>query len=76
VQVQEGLIVAQNDGITLRMEVLDSGTEVATYFGSEDPISGWISRRFHVKEPTTTIRFLDRINGSASLSVRIDCFAD
>ncbi|HET6265030.1 MAG TPA: alginate lyase family protein [Usitatibacter sp.] len=41
--------------------------------GSTEPIAGWVSRRFDVKEPAPTLVWRVRLAGDSLLRTRIDC---
>jgi len=49
------------------------GASHRTYRGSTDPIFGWVSRRFDIKEPATTIVWSARLTGSFVLCSEIWC---
>jgi hypothetical protein len=44
---------------------LDTQLKPELYCGSENPVSGWVSRTFGVKEPTFTIIARARVTGPA-----------
>jgi len=50
---------------------LDSRFESKLYRGSEEPIAGWVSRTFGVKEPSFTIAARTKINGSTQFMSEI-----
>jgi Heparinase II/III-like protein/Heparinase II/III N-terminus len=53
---------------------LDSRFEPKLYWGSDEPISGWVSRSFGVKEPSYTIAASTTIVGSAEFLSEIRLF--
>ncbi|MEM9172432.1 MAG: alginate lyase family protein [Pseudomonadota bacterium] len=63
------------EGITVNLRlhgdthqlILPSESIVETWRGSEDPIAGWHSPRYHIKEPATTIRARLSVTGEAVL---------
>lgn len=66
-------ILAENHGITMRLTANDIATEIICLQGSEEPVGGWVSRRFDVKTPSTSVFFVDRIEGITALSATIQC---
>ena len=67
------------DGLTLTRGGLSirvagpEGMEPEILCGSVEPIAGWISRRFDVKQPINTLVWRARLSGPQSLRTRIDC---
>jgi hypothetical protein len=59
-----GLFEVVNDGRRLRMQV-DARLTPELYYGSEQPIAGWVSRHFGVKAPAFTLVARGDITGSA-----------
>jgi hypothetical protein len=47
--------------------VMDSSLEVSLLCGSVDPMGGWVSDAYHVKQATTTLVARRAINGNSSL---------
>jgi hypothetical protein len=43
------------------------------YYGSQAPISGWVSRRFDEKQPAPTIAWRARLKGETILRSEIRC---
>jgi hypothetical protein len=65
-------IHAENQGSRIR---LDPGIgQVHVYRGSGHPIAGWVSRRFDVKVPSTSICVRSDIRGTMALHTTIACF--
>jgi len=57
-----------HDGRTLTLTLPQvEGANVEAHCGSEAPISGWVSRRFDDKQPSTTIAWRARLTGDAVL---------
>ena len=71
VRVSGTEISAEQDGIRVSLEMMDSGWEIGVRSGEESPPCGWISRSFNVKEPTTTVVCHRRIDGGASFRTEI-----
>src|SRR5690606_38241731 len=71
VELQDGGAVSFDGSITLRLEVDERDATAILLRGCTDPISGWISRGFNRKSPTTTLVFRDEITGEAVLRTRI-----
>ena len=55
----------------LLMEPLEDLSEVHLHRGGTAEQGGWISRRFGVKQPTTTAHWHARVNGQTTLRTRI-----
>jgi hypothetical protein len=68
-----GVTVRSGDN-TVRL-ILDSPSPAARnlYKGSEQSLSGWVSRRFDVKQPTFTLVESCRISSTATLRAVIEC---
>ena len=49
------------------------GAQVRLLRGSDEPIAGWVSRRFDVKQPATTIAWRARFCGALILRTLIHC---
>jgi hypothetical protein len=58
---------ARNGPVTVTLRPLESSTDVLAFRGSEDPPAGWVSRRFDVKVPTTSLFFVNEIRDSSEL---------
>jgi hypothetical protein len=58
-----------NRGLTLRL--LDPRLKVELYRGSENPILGWVSRTFDVKEPSFTLAARITVTGSTQFLTEI-----
>jgi hypothetical protein len=58
-------------GGTVTLE-LDARLTVEILAGSDDPIGGWVSRRYHRKVPSTTLMARGRCEGKSSYVSRID----
>ena len=73
VDVRGGLVTVHNDGARVQM-MLDIEKGVAELFhGSENPVAGWISRRYHVKVPSSAVCVRGEIHGETALRTRIEC---
>jgi hypothetical protein len=65
-------VLARKGGVTLRIQVRGTTAmtvEIAT--GWEDPPLGWVSRRFDVKVPSSTLAISDDIAGTTTLESEI-----
>lgn len=71
VRIDGNVIEAVNDGARIRL-VAGSGS-LRLYRGSEDPIAGWVSRRFDTKEPATSVCVSHEVGGTATLTTMIEC---
>jgi hypothetical protein len=67
-----GIICAENRGARIRLTPR-SGS-IRLFHGSEDPIAGWVSRRFGVKVPTASVCVDNEIRGHTTLRATIECF--
>ena len=71
VESSGGSLVARRDGRWLCLE--SEGLEVVAkvLHGSEQPVGGWVSRRFGHKVPSTTVAWEITADGSAELVTHI-----
>ncbi len=60
-----------NGNRLLTLRLLDPRLKTEIYRGSENPISGWVSRTFEVKEPSFTLSARARITGSTQFLTEI-----
>lgn len=67
-------IVAENSGVRIRLRDLEPDTRIVHLRGSEDPIGGWVSRRFGFKTPASSVYFRNRTDGNRVLRTEIECF--
>ena len=67
------LIVAHNGASVLTMSSVKTVGETLIFRGDTARPGGWISRRFDVKVPTTTVVWRSEINGTTKLTTLIDC---
>ena len=67
VSVDRSVVFANNNGISLRMNVTEEGSEIAVLRGEELPLGGWVSRCLDVKVPSSTVVFCVRIQGNTQL---------
>lgn len=51
----------------------DGRTKQRIFHGDEEGMLGWISRRYDVKVPATTVVWMDEIQGTTELSMEIHC---
>jgi hypothetical protein len=73
VSVEGASVIAENNGLTVRIVAEDPSTRIVCLTGSENPIGGWVSRRFDKKVPSTSVYFADDINSFTVLRARISC---
>ncbi|MFQ6024098.1 MAG: alginate lyase family protein, partial [Acidiferrobacterales bacterium] len=69
-----GLIVAENDGIKIRLKPGKEIVKALIRRGDTSPIGGWVSRSFDIKSETTTVVWKTEIQGTTRLRTDIDCF--
>jgi hypothetical protein len=62
--------ITLNDGGRVALE-LDPRLEVSTLFGSERPIGGWVSRRYHQKTTSLTLVGRAACRGRAEFACRV-----
>lgn len=74
VHVSNNQVHAENGGIRICLAANDPQTEIVSLRGSNQPIGGWISRSFDVKTASTSVYFLNRVNGTTSFSASIQCY--
>jgi hypothetical protein len=72
VAIRDGAVHAENQGITIRLSPGFGSARL--YHGSEEPIAGWVSRRYDVKVPTTSVCIRSNIQGMTELHTTIECF--
>lgn len=68
------MVLVERDGIQIELHSPSKETLIHIHRGEEDPPLGWISNRFDVKEPTTTVVFENRATGREQLATRINIF--
>jgi len=73
VSVDGSTIVAANGPVRVVVRPAAPVTSVRKYRGSDDPPAGWMSRRFDVKVPTSSVVFVDEIEGTTELKTIINC---
>ena len=73
VTVDGRTVIADNGALRITLVAQGSSPEVQVWRGSEDPPGGWVSRRFGLKVPCTTVAWLDSITGSCVLRTEIEC---
>jgi hypothetical protein len=62
-QVGSDCFQISNGNRRLTLRLLDPRLKLDLYRGSENPISGWVSRTFDVKKPSFTLVASARITG-------------
>jgi len=73
VSIKKTDVFVLNQGQSIIMHLSANNTnDVKCYKGSESPISGWVSRRFDDKTPTTTVVENIRISGETKLVAEIE----
>jgi len=73
VRLEDNAIVAINDGVQVRISPQVGNVNAVLLNGDESSPGGWISRRFDVKQPTTTVVWSSEIDGTTTLSTEIRC---
>jgi hypothetical protein len=69
-----GGVAIERGGRTVRLRWPDMAAGAGDVLeGSTDPIAGWVSRRFDVKQPSPTIVWRARLAGDSILRTEIDC---
>jgi hypothetical protein len=71
VLVNDRTVVATNDGIEVILEALEDEVEISLHRGDDLIPLGWVSRRFDVKVPTTTLVMRNTIKGKSLLTTNI-----
>jgi hypothetical protein len=67
-------IIAEQAGTVLRLRLpADADTQVQLLRGSDHPLGGWVSRRFDVKQPSSTVVIRRRLRGSEVVVTEILC---
>ena len=72
VLVQGAKVEAVNGENTLFLNFHSTDIDIDVYRGSEDPPMGWVSRRYDVKVPATTIVMRCRLKGTTSLRTSLN----
>jgi hypothetical protein len=74
VETMPGGVDLARDGEALRLRwPLAPNGEAVILRASVDPIAGWVSRRFDVKEPCATLAWRARLAGRTVLRTVVDC---
>jgi Heparinase II/III-like protein len=71
VSLEPGRVIARVPGWRIEMAVPDGCGAPILLRGSEEPMGGWISRRFEQKTPTSTVSWQARSSGDTSWETRI-----
>jgi hypothetical protein len=74
VEITGSVIDATNEGASIRLATDSEPAALRIYRGSEDPIAGWVSRRFDVKVPSHSACIRREIRGTTTLRTTIECF--
>ena len=72
-QSDEGFAIEQGGRVLWLKLPRAPGATSRVHLGSLQPISGWVSRHFDVREPAPTIAWRARIRGNAGLRTEIAC---
>jgi hypothetical protein len=70
---KDNVTVIDNDGCLVKMRHVDERVAAIQFHGDSDRPAGWISRRYNVKVPTTTLVWHTQIDGYAVLRTVIEC---
>jgi hypothetical protein len=73
-EMEGAAVIAENQGVRIRLEQAGAPAEVSVKRGDEAGHLGWVSRRFAVKEPTSTLVWRSPFTGATALETRITCF--
>lgn len=72
VRVEANAIVAAVNGLRIKLEnIQPASTEVVHLRGQATPPGGWVSRRFDVKEPASTVIWGSKISGPSQLITEV-----
>ena len=71
VTVEGGAVVARSGGVRVTLRDVGGKAVLESFQGDEDRPAGWISRRFDVKIPATTIVMTDQVEGDTVLQTEI-----
>lgn len=69
---QDGTIEVNKEGYVLRLKPTP-GAQAQVHCAGQDPIAGWVSRRFDVKTGTRTVIWRSEIEGSSQLAASVEC---
>ena len=72
VSVEDSTIIAENGSVRVTIHA-EADSKIKVLRGSENPPGGWVSRRFDVKIPSTTVYFRNEIRGTRKLVTQIEC---
>jgi Heparinase II/III-like protein/Heparinase II/III N-terminus len=70
-EVRAGTFRISNQGKHLKLRFLRGDLKTQLYRGSENPICGWVSRTFDVKQPCFTLVARTKVTGSTDLQTEI-----
>ncbi|MGH8501116.1 MAG: alginate lyase family protein [Gammaproteobacteria bacterium] len=71
-ETDDGVVVT-NAGETITLKCSDRDVTALRFSGDAERPAGWVSRRYDVKIPTTTLVWLKEIDGETTLRAVIDC---
>jgi hypothetical protein len=71
VEVVDDVVVARAGALTLRMAMPETTRAPRLLKGSVDPIAGWVSRRFGVKQPAPAVRWPVTVRGTGQWRTEI-----
>lgn len=72
-ELRGDVVTATNAGQTVSLKLIEPGGEIKLHRGESEPPRGWISRRFDVRVPTTTVSVTIPIRGTTSMVTEIAC---
>jgi len=64
---------ATSAGVIIAIKHADAGVTALRFSGDVERPAGWVSRRYDIKTPTTTLVWLTEISGETTLRTVIDC---
>jgi hypothetical protein len=71
VRIQDGQVLARRGRVRMEMKMEHGDCRPELLVGSEQPPAGWVSRRFDERTASSSLRWKDRINGTAVRVTRI-----
>jgi len=74
-KIQDNMCVFSSDSAIVTLQV-DTNLAVSSFAGSEKPIAGWVSRAYHQKSPSVSIRANGFFTGSQKIITRIHWWDD
>lgn len=73
VTLDQGMVTVRNGPVGVQLRSQAPQIEARLESGTEEPPLGWISRRFDVKQPSTTVVYSVPVSGETQIVTEIDC---